>query len=190
MPSGGSYTFVNITSETINLPRHDQTGMRRVRPGEGFNGPAYYERFVAKGLLARTSAETATVQIVINELDLIPRSGIYAGTTNGSYYELPPWRFQRKATSVSPYYGSETESCLGKPKARISFDLNAKPDDTMMVTYFFYTSSINPSVPTFEISRPEVLSTNWQYPTWAPLPNDFYTLSPQQQYEALISQVG
>ena len=188
MASGGPYLFTNVTEGTLTLPRHDGTGSRQVRPGEGFYGPSYYDRYVLQGLLARQHAEIVTVAGIVQEADMIPMSAPWAGSFDAKTqsYQLPPHRFQRKASSSDPYFGSSDIKCGGLTKYTLSFPLSARADDPVSVTYYFYTSSTAPTIPTFKIQKTEVLSENWTYPTWAPLPSNFYDLAPQDQYRALL----
>ena len=188
MSSGGPYLYVNVTEGTVKLPRHDGTGVREVRPGEGFYGPAFYDRYVLQCILARQFAEIVTMYGIVQEADMIPRTDLYAGTYQASFqsYVLPPWRFQRAATTTAPYYGSQTTSCLGLPKYQLSFPLAAKSTDPVSITYFFYASSTNPTIATHKIQQTEVMGSNWTYPSFEPLTSTFYTLPPQDQVAKLM----
>ena len=187
MAGAGPYLYVNVTEATLTIPRHDQTGSRVVRPGEGFYGPAFYDRFVLQGILARQHAELVTVYGIVTEADLIPNDTAHAGYFNGIYWDCPPWRFQRKAVEDAQNYNhSLTVSALGQVKYSISFALTAQADDPMSITYYFYTSAVNPLVPTFKIQRTEILGSNWSYPDLEDLPSNFYSLPPQDQHLILL----
>lgn len=179
---GGPYQYFNVTDGTITIPRHDGSGVRTVRGGESFYGPAFYDRFVRSGLLARTSAEVATVVVPVYPQDLIP-AGTAAIESDGTW-SLPPHRYQRglDELTVPPVADSVvTNSCVGLPKIRLSFAADSSSDDTVHATYYFYASSLNPRLATHVVEVTQVLGSGWAPPRWAGLPSGFYALGPHDQ---------
>lgn len=190
MAGGGSYLYVNVTEGTLMLPRHDGTGSRLVRPGEGFYGPAFYERYVLQGLLARQNAEIITVYGIVQETDLVPNDGSYVPYIESiwSTATLLPFRFQRGVewSSGSQSYVITDTSCKGLAKYQLSFALAARPTDPVSVTYYFYTATVNPMIVTHKIQQTEALGTVWSYPNLEDLPTNWYRLPPQDQVSKLM----
>lgn len=186
--SGGPYLFINPNAGEVKIPRHDGTGIRIVRGGEGFYGPAFYDKYVSAGMLARVNAEIATVVIPVYPQDLTP-----PGTTAiqvGNTWVLPPHRYQRgldEALAVTPTADEVvTNSCVGLPKVRLSFSYDSTDADAVHVTYYFYTSSVVPATATHVIEKTQIIDAGWTPPRWGELPSDFYDLGARDQVEKLL----
>jgi hypothetical protein len=166
--------YYNATDSPLELPTPKNQGTRIIGVGEGFFGPGFYNQFVLKGLLARTTWGGAIHRAFVSESDF----------TLADINPSAPSRY--KTDSLTPTPG--TNSSIGKLKFTIHYSIEASAQDPVHITYYFYTDKNNPSSSTHIISLVGVLENDWRFPTWADLPNDFYDLSPLAQKVALLTK--
>lgn len=165
--------YYNATDSPLDLPTPKNQGTRIVGVGEGFFGPNFYEQFVLKGLLARTTWASAIQRVFVSVDDFVQSDG---NTTIPSRY---------KTNDVST---PGANSSNGKLKYTLHYSMDAGIQDPVHITYYFYTDRNNATQPTHIISRVGVLENDWRFPQWADLPSDFYDLAPLAQKEALLAR--
>lgn len=166
--------YYNATDSPLELPTPKNQGTRIIGVGEGFFGPNFYDQFVLKGLLARTTWGGAIHRTFVSEDDF----------SSADTSPSAPSRY--KTNSLTPSPGDN--SSIGKLKFTIHYSVEAKAQDPVHITYYFYTDKNNATSPTHIISLVGVLENDWRFPTWADLPDDFYDSSPLAQKVALLTK--
>lgn len=169
--------YVNVTDGDIELPNQNKLGTKIVGVGESFYGSPYYDAYVRFGILGKLRAEYSLHRLWVTTDDFQddPDAAIAATSV--------PYRFKTDSVS-SP---TTSASSYLKAKAYMHFAANATPNDSVFVTYMFYMNKDVATLATHTASRVEKLGANWTYPTWAPLPSDFWSLSPKAQRDALLT---
>lgn len=162
--------FFNVTTSPMELPRPNGQGTRIIGPGEGFYGPAYYNQYVLSGQLAKANWGSFEHNVFVSATDLIDTTASQSATI--------PYRYKNNI--------ADTISSIGQRKFSIRCAYDARPEDPALITYYFYTDLSRPTEPSFVISRVGVVTNDWRFPTWAKLPDDFYSLDPLKQRDALL----
>jgi len=159
--------YYNATDSPLELPTPKSQGTRIIGVGEGFFGPNFYDQFVLKGLLARTTWGGAIHRTFVSTTDI----------TTADSSPSAPSRYK---------VNTGTNTSVGKVKFTLHYSTDATSQDPVHITYYFYTDRNNATGPTHIISLVGVLENDWRFPTWADLPDDFYDLSPLDQKLALL----
>jgi hypothetical protein len=166
--------YYNATDSPLELPTPKNQGTRIIGVGESFFGPNFYDQFVLKGLLARTTWGGTIQRVFVSTQDF----------TAADVSPSAPSRY--KTNALNPPPGSN--SSIGKIKFTLHYSTEATSQDPVHITYYFYCDKNNATTHTHAISLVGVLENDWRFPTWADLPDDFYNLSPIAQKEALLTK--
>jgi hypothetical protein len=164
--------YFNALETPVTLPMPGNQGTRLIASGESFYGPAFYDKFVTQGLLAKVSGEFAMHKGFVGTSDIEANSNVPDSQA--------PHRYK---TNSSP----STIKSEGETKYVVHYNADTQVGDPVLVTYYFYTNRVTANKPTHSVSRYEVLTANWVPPSWAPLPVNFYSLNPVEQRNALLA---
>jgi hypothetical protein len=165
--------YVNVTGGVLTLPVPGQNASKVVGPGESFVGPAFYDRWVSQGLLAKFRTSICSSRHYVSPDDVAP-SEANAVDSIGAY------RYKRNSDTAS--------TSSGQTKALLFFDREIQTGENMMIMYFFYTFRNTPNAPSHTAQVYEQFTGCWTFPNWAALPSNFYELNPKAQIEALLAR--
>lgn len=163
--------YFNAIESTIELPIPGGLGVRKLSPGQSFYGPAYYDRFMQQGLLAKAQASRGSTRGYVSSTDVGAANATVSDST-------APYRYKKNNTT-----GLSSQNQL---KFVMYMGLDTEVGDNVLVLYYFYCYHAAPNMPSHVIPRYEPLVTGWSFPTWAALPSNFYSLDPIEQMSALM----
>lgn len=165
--------YFNALEGTIQLPVPGGLGVRTLAPGQSFYGPSgYYDKFIMQGMLAKVSSTTGTIRGFVAATDQSNDPNSSLADSSGAA------RYKSNAAG-----GLDS---LRNIKYQMHLSIDTKPGDNVMVLYYFYTLYSSASTASHVIPRYEPMIPGWSFPTWAPLPSNFYSLGPVEQMTALM----
>lgn len=165
--------YFNATDGELELPSQAGDAPKMLAVGEGFYGGPYYERFVLQGLLAKMNGEICFHRRYVELAQIAPDKAIEPTSV--------PFRY-KSATHT----GDTGATCLNHLLYTLAFPYGAATDDPVSVTYYFYCVLEAAYNPSHVVTRIERLGVGWGFPTWADLPANFWSLSPQAQTTELL----